>query len=94
MSEGSAAVRSLIAAAVNRKARVDIYATTADLLASGFSLERALAIAVTVAADQGMPATRPRPSSPTPQACGTIPWTSSARTRLKPCATSRFSSTD
>lgn len=47
------AARSLIAAAVSRKARVDIYATTADLLDSGFSLERALAIAVTVAADQG-----------------------------------------
>ena len=39
--------------AVSRKARVDIYATAADLLASGFSLERALAIAVTVATDQG-----------------------------------------
>ena len=53
MSAGSAAVRFLIAAAISRKARVDIYATTTDLLASGFSLERALAIAVTVAADQG-----------------------------------------
>ena len=42
-----------VAAAISRKARVDIYATSSDLLASGFSLERALAIAVTVAADQG-----------------------------------------
>lgn len=55
MNAGSAAARFLIAAAINRKARVDIYATTADLLASGFSLERALAIAVTVARDQGKP---------------------------------------
>ena len=38
---------------VGRKARVDIYATTADLLDSGFSLERALSIAVEVADDQG-----------------------------------------
>ncbi len=53
MSAGSAAARFLVAAAISRKARVDIYATTADLLASGFSLERALAIAVTVATDQG-----------------------------------------
>ncbi len=46
-------VRLVVALLVDRKARVDIYATTADLLASGFSLERALAIAVRVASDQG-----------------------------------------
>ncbi len=39
--------------AVPRRARVDIYATTADLLASGFSLEGALAVTKGVAEERG-----------------------------------------